>query len=112
MEGPWRETQNRQLTWANEIQLNRVRKTGYLTSLCKGVSGKKLRRYMQVHKNREKIVKIRVLDEKKRNMSFTRLTMCMGEISRTKQEHKLEETRTQTGSGIVAHIQQISQHKP
>ena len=68
-----------------------------------------MRRYKQVHKNREKIVKIRVLDEKKRNMSFTRLTMCMGEISRTKQEHKLEETRTQTGSGIGAHIQQISQ---
>ena len=57
----------------------------------------------------EKIVKIRVFDEKKRNMSFTRLTTCMGEISRTKQEHKLEETRTQTGSGIGAHIQQISQ---
>ena len=63
---------------------------------------------MQVHKNREKIVKIRVLDEKKRNMSFTRLTMCMGEISRT----LMEETRTQTGSGIGAHIQQRSQHKP
>ena len=28
LEGPWRETQNLQLTWANEIQLNRVRKTG------------------------------------------------------------------------------------
>ena len=33
----------------------------------------------------------------------------MGEISSTKQEYKLEETRTQTGSGIGAHIQQISQ---
>ena len=75
----------------------------YLTSLCKRVSGKKLRRFAGPYKNREETMKISVIDEKE-NKYVIYKTMCIGEISRT----LMQETRTQAGSGIVAHIQQTS----
>ena len=58
---------------------------------------------MQAHKNREETMKISVIDEKE-NKYVIYKTMCIGEISRT----LMQETRTQAGSGIVAHIQQTS----
>ena len=48
-------------------------------------------------------MKISVIDEKE-NKYVIYKTMCIGEISRT----LMQETRTQAGSGIVAHIQQTS----